>query len=63
MNKKNEENLMKIKGLIVAILMALAGCSASIHADDARIKNPDQAKSGYQVSQTGTSQPGDSAVK
>ena len=50
---------MKIKALIVVtLLMALAGCSASIHADGVGVNNPGNAKSEYQVSQTGANQSG-----
>ncbi|MEI7706954.1 MAG: hypothetical protein WCI90_01700 [Chlorobium sp.] len=55
---------MKIKAVtVVALLMTLAGCSASIWADDAGVKNPANAKSGYVANQTGTTQSGVSAAK
>ena len=55
---------MKIKALmVVALLMALAGCSASIHADGAGINNPGKANNGFLANQTGTSQSGVSATK
>ncbi len=55
---------MKIKAVtVVALLMTLAGCSASIHADGAGINSPANAKSGYVANQTGTTQSGVSAAK
>ena len=55
---------MKIKALtVVVLLMALAGCSASIRADGISIKNPKNAKNGYLANQTATNQSGVSATK
>jgi len=55
---------MKINALLVfALLMTLAGCSASIWADDAGVKHPGNAKSGYVANQTGTTESGVSAAK
>ena len=56
---------MKIKALtVVVLLMTLAGCSASIHADGIGANSPGNAKSGYVVAnQTGATQSGVSTVK
>ncbi len=55
---------MKIKALtVVTLLMALAGCSASVHADGIGANSPGNAKSGYLANQTGATQSGVSAVK
>ncbi len=55
---------MKINALVVvALLMTLAGCSASMWADDAGVKNPANAKSGYVANHTGTTESGVSATK
>ncbi len=55
---------MKINALVVvALLMTLAGCSASIRADGVGTNGPGNAKSGYLANQTGTTESGVSATK
>lgn len=50
---------MKINSLIIALLMALAGCSASVHGDVQGSNTPQNAKSGINiVSNTGATQTG-----
>jgi hypothetical protein len=54
---------MKSKALLLVILVALAGCSASYKGDIKSINHSDPAKNGrYIVSQTGTT-PSDMVVK
>lgn len=50
---------MKINALLIAFLMALAGCSASVHGDVQGSNTPQNAKSSVNiVSNTGTTQTG-----
>ena len=50
---------MKINALVIAFLMTLAGCSASVHGDVHGLNKPDNTNnSRYLVSNTGTSQTG-----
>ncbi len=50
---------MKIHSLLMALLIALAGCSASVHGDVQGRNTPTNAKSGINiVSNTGTAQTG-----
>ncbi len=55
---------MKINALIIAFLMALAGCSASVHGDVQGSNTPENAKNGVNiVSNTGTNHSGVSVVR
>lgn len=55
---------MKINALIVvALLMALAGCSAGVHVDGVGDNIPGNAKSGFVANKTATNQSGVSAEK
>jgi hypothetical protein len=63
-NRKNTEANMKINALIIAFLMALAGCSASVHGDVQGSNTPENAKNGVNiVSNTGTNHSGVSVVR
>ncbi len=55
---------MKWNAVLLVILVALAGCSASYKGDIKGLNKPGTAKNGsYIASQTGTTQPGVAIVK